>query len=108
MAAELQLTPVKPSPLQATSRADLLRWLARSGEPVDSLGRVAGLLGFEELAGDKGVMDDAAPSLGSNGTEVERYTPSLQLRLNVFASGARFFASSSDMPEAVSSLTWAL
>ncbi|MBK7846784.1 MAG: hypothetical protein IPJ73_05330 [Zoogloea sp.] len=92
MAAELQPTPVKPSPLQATSRADLLRWLARSGEPVDSLGRVAGLLGFKELAGDKGVMDDAAPSLGSNGTEVERYTPSLQLRINVFASGARFFA----------------
>ncbi|HPI61317.1 MAG TPA: formylglycine-generating enzyme family protein [Zoogloea sp.] len=92
MAAELQPTPVQPSPLQATSRADLLRWLARSGGPVDSLGRVAGLLGFEELAGDKGVMDDAAPSLGSNGTEVERYTPSLQLRINVFASGARFFA----------------
>jgi hypothetical protein len=47
VAAEPQPTAVKPSPLQATSRADLLRWMARTGEPVDSLGRVAGLLGLE-------------------------------------------------------------
>lgn len=92
MVAEPQPTPVKPSPLQATSRADLLRWLTRSGEPVDSLGRVAGLLGFEELAGDKGSMDDAATDLSVGGAGVERFTLSIPLRINVIASGARFFA----------------